>query len=371
MKQLFFMLLMLMGFNASAQNKLIITGKVSGENQGQIIGATIFIAGTQLVTQTDADGKFAIIMPNAGAYHLLVKMLGYAVESEDVLLKDRDINLNIILKVKPIVLRQVTIGGDKERRYHLSVFKQEFLGRTKNARSCQILNPDVINFSTRKGIISAEADDFLIIENKNLGYRIKYLLKSFEHNIFRHTAYDGDAIFEELPGTDKQKLKWAHNRLETYKGSMMHFMRAVYNKTVLQEGFITHHLYNDSYGRDNDRDDDSFYYDPRIINFDTLTTVTDNSFIAFKFSRLYITYDPVKAAKLLKSGAPAITNFKPLYAGDDSSSSLIAYFKNGVVIDARGAINKGYVVSFHIKGPWTYKRVGDQLPFEYQPPKAP
>ncbi|NNU33175.1 hypothetical protein HK413_01480 [Mucilaginibacter sp. S1162] len=64
----------------------------------------------------------------------------------------------------------------------------------------------------------------MIIENKRLGYRIHYLLKDFGYSTKNNTAlYHGDFSFEELPGSDDDKKKWAKNRAETYRGSFMHF----------------------------------------------------------------------------------------------------------------------------------------------------
>jgi hypothetical protein len=39
------------------------------------------------------------------------------------------------------------------------------------------------------------------------------------------------------PKNEKEKLKWARNRLKAYHGSQMHFFRSLYNRRLNEEGF--------------------------------------------------------------------------------------------------------------------------------------
>ncbi|GAA4098726.1 hypothetical protein GCM10022392_23260 [Mucilaginibacter panaciglaebae] len=350
---------------AKSQSEYTISGRVTNEKQKPISGAIVFIDGSQIATATDNIGRFEVNAPGPGSYHLLVKMMGYAVVSKDVMLTGKSINLDISLTIKPIILHEVNIGSDKNWAKNYAIFKKEFLGTTVNARACEILNPEIINFSTSKRMLYADADDFLMIENKKLGYRIKYLLKTFEHSALARTSYSGDVIFEELAGTEYQKQEWAKNRLETYNGSMMHFLRAVFNNVTLNEGFVTNQMYQ-SNGK--------HYYNPNPIKFDTLVTAINTSFVSFKFTGLRIVYDPVKATALMASDHTAAANshiiMEDISAPEKtaSESELILSLKGGAVVDAAGRVFSGYLRSFLIRGAWTYKRVGDQLPFEYQPP---
>lgn len=354
-----FLFFLLTGTWVNAQQVYSISGRVTDENQKPVNGATIFIDGTQLVTLTNAGGKYDITIPHAGSYHLLVKMLGYNTIGRDVRITNQSAELNFNLSVKSVVLQSVNIGGDNAWANNLAIFKKEFLGTTDNANSCEIINPKIIYFSTAKNMLYASADDFLIIENKRLGYRIKYLLKTFEHSTTAHTAYNGDVVFEELSGTDQQKQKWANNRLEAYKGSMMHFLRAIFTNTTLQEGFVTNEMYT---GGGNN------YYNQTPAKIEEMVTAIDTSFIYFNFKGLRVLYDPAKAAKALKRHSTAANQEGLPVKNGTNESQLILYLKDPVIIDSRGAVSSGYLLSFLIRGGWTYKRVGDQLPFEYQPP---
>ncbi len=66
------------------------TGKIAGAVQNKVTGeaipsATIRVVGTDIVTQTDADGEYFIINLPAGSYSLSVSVVGYqAIQKEDV-----------------------------------------------------------------------------------------------------------------------------------------------------------------------------------------------------------------------------------------------------------------------------------------------
>lgn len=360
MKPLFYRLLLFALLftytTARANGPYFIAGKVVDEKGIAVAGATVFISGSQMVTVANDEGRFIFNSIDAGTYHLSVQMLGFSSYTQNVLVQTESANLSITLKVKPIMLKTVKIGGDGNWAKNYEIFKRHFLGITPNAQYCTILNPEVISFGTQGKKLTAEADELLIIENKLLGYRIRYLLKAFDCNPAVHTAsYDGDPIFEPLDGTDAEKAKWATNRLNTYQGSLMHFLRALYSNTVLKEGFIANQLYvlKNSFG--------NFHADPRPVKFDTIVNVLDTSFIAAKFSSLYVNYDKKKAAKLATMSADSV---KKRLVMSPTGSVLNLYLKEAV-IDSRG--NYVDYRTFLLQGLWGRRGIADQLPFEYQP----
>lgn len=83
-----------------------------------------------------------------------------------------------------------------------------------------------------------------MFENKALGYRIQYLLTKFEYHLEeRSFFYSGYPQFQEmLPKNNDEKKRWAKKRQEAYQGSIMHFMRALYNNQLEQEGFEIHQM---------------------------------------------------------------------------------------------------------------------------------
>jgi hypothetical protein len=140
------------------------------------------------------------------------------------------------------MLREVTISGtsraDWNRNYE--IFKADFIGTDANAKECVVVNPKVLDFSYRKSkqTLTASADEFLIVENKALGYRVKFLLNAFSSDkIEGRLSYQGSRLFEELPGSASQKKKWQAKRDRAYYGSAMHFFRSLYQNKLNEEGF--------------------------------------------------------------------------------------------------------------------------------------
>ncbi len=124
-------------------------------------------------------------------------------------------------------------------------FRKEFIGSDENAKYCTILNPHILNleYNQTKQLLHADADEFLIVENKALGYRVKFLLNDFKiDKIANLISREGQQVFEDLPGSDAQKKKWHEKREEAYYGSAMHFYRSLYTEKLAQEGFILYHL---------------------------------------------------------------------------------------------------------------------------------
>lgn len=347
-----------------AQAGYQVFGTVSNENGEPLKGATVFIGGSMLIMPTDEDGHFIFKNISPGSFQLSVQMIGYAPSTRNIVLKNAPLKVDIKMQTKSIALNQVTIGKKRAWKRNFELFKNEFLGQSAIARQCVIVNPQIINFSTKKGLLMADADDFLIIENKRLGYRIRYLLTDFGYNyVDGIVLYHGECSFEDLEGTDEQKKQWAKNRLETYQGSFMHFLRSVYANNTLENGFIARPLY--SYG--------TIRYDTTVmdiykvivknrpVKFDSLLTPIDTIFTAFRFKKLYVIYDPKKAARFAANGTDQKKNIVIV-----NNASLLTLSTDVAIIDKKGSYTD--YRDFFIQGFWAKARVGDQLPVEYKPP---
>lgn len=78
------------------------------------------------------------------------------------------------------------------------------------------------------------------IENHALGYHITYFLDRFEMDFGRkRLGYTGYPLFEEMiPFKPSVKKGWTSCREQSYKGSLIHFMRTLRENTLMQEDFI-------------------------------------------------------------------------------------------------------------------------------------
>ncbi|MGY4385973.1 hypothetical protein ACVWYN_003023 [Pedobacter sp. UYP24] len=353
--RLFFCLLTVVfgSFAAQAQTLFSVNGVVKTADGKLIEAATVFLNGSKRITKTDSLGSFSFPKLSPGTYQVVVNMIGFASVKKNVLIQDKSAAVNITLSEKQIILAEVVIGNGSQRAAQIRTFIKNFLGESQNARNCKITNLDLLEFSTKQTLLEATTSDFLIIENKNLGYKIRYLLRNFRFNSGTGiTSYDGESIFENMQGDENQQAVWKVNRKKAYDGSLMHYLRSLYLNTTRAEGFLTYNITNRF---------DPLTLDPNPVNMEQFLFTIDSSFVELKFKqRLYI-YHNVKAAAVADdfSKQDAITK----EMGKDGSVMQL-YLKNAV-IDEKGS----YVDyrSFYIQGYWAKKRIGDQLPFEYHP----
>ncbi|TSJ44526.1 carboxypeptidase-like regulatory domain-containing protein [Mucilaginibacter corticis] len=353
-------------FNCFAQSNYTISGAVSDENKKPIADAIIFVDGSEIVTTTDNFGRYKLNVPGLGSYTISVKMMGYDGLTKDVMLKTRAMTLDLSLTLHSVLLDEVKIGVDKKWQSDYELFKTQFLGSTPNAKACEIVNPEVLSFKMDKSLFTARANDILVIVNPHLGYRIKYMLKYFRFSqkiigtmLHVETSYDGNTVFEELQGTNDQKQEWVKNRALAYRGSMVHFMRSVFSRRLLEEGFIVTQLSGDG----------NAYDDNKPVNFDTLETSRNQAFVTFRSTGLHITYNVEASLKLAEQKGNAISRKDKIT--NDVVLKYHSYLLPGekqIVVDARGRTSVGYIQAFDIKGDWSNQRLADQVPFEYSPP---
>ena len=161
-----------------AQAPLSITGTIKDKKGEVIPGAAVYLSGYQIATVANNEGRFTLGNLKPGNYELLVQVIGFTPQNKNVNLLDKKVNVDIILSENVTELTEVVTKADPNRQRYINMFKANFIGNTPNAKQCKILNPEVIqtDYDPAKRLLTVTATDFLIIENKALGYRIKYLL---------------------------------------------------------------------------------------------------------------------------------------------------------------------------------------------------
>lgn len=222
---------------------ITISGKITSKESGRpVAGASVFLSNSSFGTTSSTDGNFTLNRLRPGQYTLVVTAVGYGEYNKTIMVSADVPAMNILLEPKAIVLREVIISGtsraDWNRNYEM--FKKDFIGVDDNAKQCVVINPKVLDFTYRKSkqTLTASSDEFLIVENKAMGYRVKFLLNAFSSDkIEARISYQGSRLFEELPGSAAQKKKWQATRDRAYYGSAMHFFRSLYQNKLNDEGF--------------------------------------------------------------------------------------------------------------------------------------
>jgi hypothetical protein len=339
---------------------MTVIGKVwDSETKAPLTNASVFAEHTTLGTVTDKEGNFSLFLPEGG-YDLIVTYTGYAAANRRVTVADHS-NLVFEMKLQDKVMQEVAVVATGEVKdgweKYGSFFLEQFIGKTTNSNNCSILNKDVVHFyfSKRKNRLKIMATEPLLIENKALGYQLKYSLDSFTHEYNSQVSiYTGYPFFEEMkPQSDGQAQQWKAARERAYKGSTLHFMRSLYQRSLQQEGFEIQFVVNIN-GKDSALKLKN-YYD--AVNFQ-LDDSSKTLRILPNQKSLGVIYNPEKPADgYLKENEeePSAFQFSTLQF---QAGQPIHIESNGYYYEQNDLTINGY---------WTWDKVADALPYDFMP----
>ena len=232
-------LLFLAPFFIFAQQKFQLTGSVTEKGTTIIPGASIFIEGTTMGTQSDAKGHYVLKNIPPGRHRLVASMVGYVPKLVLIDFPGKITELNINLEEDNKTLDEVRVVGSQDKLWEKQFreFEKGFLGESYNRKEVFITNKEVVDFNEMEEAFSAKASQPLQIINKSLGYKVTYFMDNFEKTNSL-TSFKGLASFEKLvPEDAKQERKWKRNREEAYEGSLKHFLKALGDNRIEEEGF--------------------------------------------------------------------------------------------------------------------------------------
>ena len=235
----------------NAQGGNVLSGKVTDSASGKpLAGVSVFLNSTSKGTISRADGSFVLPGIPGGRYELIVSAIGYETFVTGISSRSLPPPLKIALHTKASELAAFTVepylkdGWKKWGKF----FLDNFIGTTDNASSTSIKNREVLRFHFYKksNSMSVTAIEPLIIENKALGYNLEYRLERFTCDFSTNIiSYFGYPLFREMTSEDPARMqKWAQHRQAAYTGSLMHFMRSLYNDQIRADGFIVEHEIN-------------------------------------------------------------------------------------------------------------------------------
>jgi hypothetical protein len=366
--------------------------------------ASVFLSNATIGDKTANDGTFKLINVKPGKYDLVVSILGFENYSQAVVVGEKNISLpDITIFPKTIALNEVTIKfhADPDREKWLNLFKDEFLGTSAIAKDCKILNPQILDLSYDEDAhkLTASSNDYLQIENDALGYRIKYLLTDFslenKSETEKRVSYKGPVLFEEMKGSASEMRRWQKTRLEVYENSPMHFLRALLNNRLDEEGFRVQgviyanpdrpldslidariKLYKDLHSNDKSRQDSLSWWVkksklPKFLNQILPNPLSNKDLIeetalpgqftlGYNNNELFVAYS--------KNHHFHINNkFEYLYNPGNNENTLIRFNSPYAFFYNNGVIINPYSVMFY--GVWGRSRVAEMLPTDYEPPK--
>ena len=336
-------------------SQITISGKVlDSATREPLSGASVFAQNTTIGTSCNKEGEFSITL-KSGGYDLNFTFTGYTTQALKIT-ENKSQQVEILLTKEDKSMSEVVIQSSNEVKdgweKYGDFFIAHFIGATPFSEKCTIQNRDVVRFfyykrSDKLKVLTTEP---LIVTNDALGYDIRYQLDSFVYYYKTDiSSYRGTCFFSEKMGTVSQAMVWKSNREKAYYGSRMHFMRAYFDSTLSQDGFLIS-LLND--------DQQTFSliakpYDKRYYSVsDTLNEVK-------------VTY-PDKISVAYTKAIPEdayLRQFKlPMNLGVQISYidilNPISIKENGYYYEQRELVSQGY---------WSWKNLADQLPYDYWP----
>ena len=374
--------------------------------------ANVFLSNTSLGKLTDERGEFTITKFPSGRYDLVVSFIGYetySVQLESAHLPD---SLEIILKPKVIELQEVIVESYDKDGWEKwgNIFLMHFMGTSQFAEQCRLLNKGTLKFRFNKKInlLRVSADEPLVIENKALGYVLRYSLAHFEYNFNEHIFFYGGYPFFEQMKTNRAGLqkKWIENREFAYYGSLLHFMRSLYRNQLIEQGFdvrkkiiltevekarVTEIVQQAKYKRlppegfstsftkpspMNDPDSVGYFRKvdmqvvgsslllDKVLTADSIAYSIDSMAVELSFSGHMGVWYPAKVFPSRYPGNSGLFFARAISVNSDiflPSGKPVIIFSNGTYANGENLLTDGY---------WAWwEKMANKLPYEYWPPK--
>ncbi|WP_456425501.1 carboxypeptidase-like regulatory domain-containing protein [Rhodocaloribacter sp.] len=368
-------LLLLPALSAEAQRAdVVLTGYVrDAETGAPLPGANVFVAGTMLGASTDAEGFFSITGLPLGTLEVVASFLGYDAVTERMRF-DEGGTRERTFRLTPRVIEsegiEVTALSEKTWKKHFDRFRKFFLGVSRNASKCEILNPEVLDFEVGEDEderFVVRAREPLMIENRALGYLLQFVLDEFELRERRHyVKYSGRVGFTEMtPAGEKERKKWEKRRREAYNGSLRHFLTALVRDRLWDEGFML---------LSEEKSQESVYAGvpgnrpATRVNGVKPHEVLEAAELPFERRLSFpgylkvIYFNEQPSAQYLKFREYAARRIR---TSEDEQVSYIALNQPDVLITTDGLVEDTYALTKF--GYWYFERVAELLPMEYHP----
>jgi hypothetical protein len=357
---------------AYAQNRSIEGIIVEEGSSSTLAGAHVFLSQTTIGTYSDALGYFKLDNIPPGKQTLVVSMIGFKEFNYDL---DRLLELGefvqLELQVDEQQMEEIVVEEKRPKEWlqNLEVFKEQFVGITRNSGSTEILNPQVLDFENEGNILRATVREPLIIDNHALGYRITFYLRNFAYlkdGLSESVATNGYSVYEEMQAfNDEEAIKWEAERQRAYKGSFTHFIHALIRDELEEEGFGL--FYADEFripagGASTGRRVEN----PRGSIYNFTSSLTEISLFSSRSRYLRVVYDrETTESSVLESYK--LSGSRSIAAGSGEQCSWVSFPNDRAIINIKNGKESGeYRAMLH--GYWGYThRIADLLPNNYRP----
>lgn len=249
-KKLFLLIFLSFSFFGMSQSFSGIV--IDSKTKLPVESASIYFDNTTIGTTTNQKGAFTISYNDAVQSPLIISYLGF--ETVSIFDYRQKNNITIELKASLNTLDRVIVNANDglTRRQKLRLFRKQFLGSSQFSKTCKILNEDdlVLRYNKREKTLSVSAISPVLIQNKALQYLVSYDIVVFDlefryveekNNIFniKQLTFAGNMFYKNLEKFNKRKAE--KNRIKAYNGSVLQFMRALYNEDLEASNYQIYH----------------------------------------------------------------------------------------------------------------------------------
>ncbi|MFD1258365.1 carboxypeptidase-like regulatory domain-containing protein [Mucilaginibacter terrae] len=377
-----------------------ISGKVINlYDKKPVVKASVFLSNTTVGSISNEDGSYLLNNVKPGQYDMVISAIGYETSYQTIKVDKNIIIAYSELNPKSIDLKAVVVKPDMDWQQNYNIFKREFFGSSPYADQCKILNPETLNllYDKAKRRFIASSNDYLEIENKALGYRVKYFLTELEKDYNQGSLYyQGNVLFTSMQGKPSQMKRWQKNRLEAYLGSSEHYFRSIIGHQLADQGFKTLPLIRKP---NPERPPDSLIQ-AKLKTFRSAALANGNHYVIQKNDSLnywseknrmpkytdYLVTKPLRVDSLVKrtdqKGIYALGYNEIMYiiytkkkgnnmlynrpmSAPDNPTSLINFIDKYAFFDSNGVITNPKAIIY--EGNWGNNRAANLLPVDYDP----
>lgn len=342
-----------------------ISGKVTDTKGNALMYASVFINNTTIGAITNKNGEYQLKNVPFGQHLLVISYVGYDFISISLNVNKPSVTRNLQLKQSKLEIDEVVVYDKISKNKwvkNLKKFEKNFIGESKNASSCKIINPKALIFHYDKEtrVLTAKARGILVIENNGLGYTINYVLEKFElHKNNRFTYLCRKQFIPMKPENEVQAELWKKNRETAYKGSIQHFLRALVHNSLVEEGFVVKSS-SSMFPVNNEKEVDYFliqYPDPleTEIHIFPVSNNNERRFWYNNFLHVVYTKEPERYTYRAKFG--------PRYKIKSFQQSWIRLLKTDVSFNILGYLNDPLSTMFY--GYWAFEKESEALPLDY------
>lgn len=175
MKIYFTVFLLLFSFSMRAQ----VSGVVKDKNQTALPAVSVMVKDSYLGTSTNVEGQFSINGLSKGKHTLIIKKLGFRIESRTVLIDTESTFLDIVLEPEELAIEEVVVTSVENPAHR--IIRQAQAHRRANADKNDKFHADFYSRGTMwiknlpKKIALAEVDDEMIGQLDSTRSGIVYL----------------------------------------------------------------------------------------------------------------------------------------------------------------------------------------------------